>query len=167
MVNQGAVVSARGGVVDVQFERTLPPVYRVLRTGAKRQIVIEVLEQMDARRIRGIALTPTQGFARGMSVEDKGQTPQVPIGKGIVSRMFNVFGRTIDPGPAPADVTSRDLHRDPPPFEDRSTKSELFEIGIKAIDVLVPLERGAKDGLLGGPGVATTLLLTEMIHNTR
>ena len=113
----------------------------------------------------GIALTPTQGLARGMSVDDTGQALQVPVGKGIVSRMFNVFGRTIDRGPEPADVKWRDLHRDPPPLEDRSTKSELFETGIKAIDVLVPLERGGKGGLFGGAGVGKTVLLTEMIHN--
>ena len=107
MVNQGAVVSVRGGVVDVQFERMLPPVYRVLRSGAKRQIVIEVLEQLNARRVRGIALTPTQGLARGMSVDDTGQALQVPVGKGIVSRMFNVFGRSIDGGPGPATGRSR------------------------------------------------------------
>jgi len=165
MGNQGAVVSVRGGVVDVQFEGILPPVYRVLRTGIKKDIVIEVLEQLNARRVRGIALTPTQGLARGMSVDDTGQALQVPVGKGIVSRMFNVFGRTIDCGPAPADVKWRDLHRDPPPLEDRSTKSELFETGIKAIDVLVPLERGGKGGLFGGAGVGKTVLLTEMIHN--
>ncbi len=164
-MNQGSVVSIRGGVVDVQFERTLPPVYRVLRTGAKRDIVIEVLEQLNARRVRGIALTPTQGLARGMSVDDTGHALQAPVGKGIVSRMFNVFGHTIDRGPVPADVTWRDLHRDPPPLEDRSTKSELFETGIKAIDVLVPLERGGKGGLFGGAGVGKTVLLTEMIHN--
>ena len=167
MVNQGAVVSVRGGVVDVQFERMLPPVYRVLRSGAKRQIVIEVLEQLDARRVRGIALTPTQGLARGMSVDDTGQALQVPVGKGIVSRMFNVFGRSIDGGPGPADVMWRDLPRDPPPFKDRSTKSELFETGITAIDVLVPLERGAKGGLFGGAGVGKTVLLPEMIRNMR
>jgi F-type H+/Na+-transporting ATPase subunit beta len=165
MGNQGAVVSVRGGVVDVQFERILPPVYRVLRAGAKGKIVIEVLEQLNARRVRGIALTPTQGLARGMSVEDTGVALQVPVGKGIVSRMFNVFGRTIDRGPDLADVEWRDLHHDPPSLEERSTKSELFETGIKAIDVLVPLERGGKGGLFGGAGVGKTVLLTEMIHN--
>jgi F-type H+-transporting ATPase subunit beta len=79
--------------------------------------------------------------------------------------MFNVFGHTIDRGPEPADVEWRDLHHDPPPLEERSTKSELFETGIKAIDVLVPLERGGKGGLFGGAGVGKTVLLTEMIHN--
>jgi F-type H+-transporting ATPase subunit beta len=165
MDNQGAVVSVRGGVVDVQFEGSLPPVYRVLRTGAKREIVIEVLEQLNARRVRGIALTPTQGLARGMSVDDTGHALQVPVGKGIISRMFNVFGHAIDREPEPTGVEWRDLHQDPPPLEERSTKSELFETGIKAIDVLVPLERGGKGGLFGGAGVGKTVLLTEMIHN--
>jgi F-type H+/Na+-transporting ATPase subunit beta len=165
MDNEGAVVSIRGGVVDVQFDRCLPPVYRVLRTGAKRDIVIEVLEQLSAHRVRGIALTPTQGLARGMPVDDTGHALQVPVGKAIISRMFNVFGEAIDRGAKPADVEWRNLHRDPPPLEDRSTKSELFETGIKAIDVLVPLERGGKGGLFGGAGVGKTVLLTEMIHN--
>jgi len=163
--NRGSVVSVRGGVVDVQFDRILPPVYRVLRTGAKREIIIEVLEQLNARRVRGIALTPTQGLARGMSVDDTGQALQVPVGKGIMSRMFNVFGHAIDRGPEPRDVKWRDLHQAPPPLGERSTKSELFETGIKAIDVLVPLERGGKAGLFGGAGVGKTVLLTEMIHN--
>jgi len=165
MGNQGAVVSVRGGVVDVQFERMLPPVYRVLRTGARKDIVIEVLEQLNARRVRGIALTPTQGLARGMSVDDTGRALQIPVGKGIISRMFNVFGHAIDREPEPTNVEWRDLHRDPPLLEERSTKSELFETGIKAIDVLVPLERGGKGGLFGGAGVGKTVLLTEMIHN--
>jgi F-type H+-transporting ATPase subunit beta len=163
-LNRGLVVSVRGGVVDARFD-ILPPIHRVLRAGVKREIVIEVMEQLDARRVRGIALTPTQGLARGMSVEDTGKALQVPVGKAIVSRMFDVFGHAIDRGPPPADVEWRDVHRDPPSLEDRSTKSELFETGIKAIDVLVPLERGGKGGMFGGAGVGKTVLLTEMIHN--
>jgi F-type H+-transporting ATPase subunit beta len=164
-VNKGSVVSIRGGVVDVRFDHSLPPVYQVLRAGAEGSIVIEVLEQLDAQRVRGIALTPTQGLARGMSVEDTGKPLQVPVGKGIVSRMFDVFGHAIDNGPEPNDVEWRDLHRDPPALSERSTKSEIFETGIKAIDVLVPLERGGKGGMFGGAGVGKTVLLTEMIHN--
>jgi F-type H+-transporting ATPase subunit beta len=163
--NLGSVVSIRGGVVDVRFDQNLPPVYRVLRAGTKNEIVIEVLEQLTAQRVRGIALMPTQGLARGMSVEDTGYALRVPVGRAIVSRMFNVFGHAIDNGPEPADVQWRDVHHDPPPLEDRSTKSEIFETGIKAIDVLVPLERGGKGGLFGGAGVGKTVLLTEMIHN--
>ncbi len=159
------MVSIRGGVVDVHFDRSLPPVYRVLRAGPKQEIVIEVLQQLSAQRVRGIALTPTEGLARGTVVEDTGKPLQVPVGKAIVSRMFDVFGHTIDSGPEPADTQWRDIHNDPPPMSERSTKSEIFETGIKAIDVLVPLERGGKGGMFGGAGVGKTVLLTEMIHN--
>src|ERR1022692_2706401 len=163
--NRGAVVSVRGSVVDVRFDRQLPPIFSVLRAGAGREIVVEVMTQLDAYRIRGIALTPTQGLARGMPVEDTGAPLQVPVGKEIISRMFDVFGRAIDRQPEPADVQWRTVHRAPPPLSERSTKSEIFETGIKAIDVLVPLERGGKAGLFGGAGVGKTVLLTEMIHN--
>jgi F-type H+-transporting ATPase subunit beta len=163
--NRGAVTSVRGSVVDVQFEQRLPPIYSVLRAGIEGQIVIEVMAQLDARRVRGIALTPTQGLARGTPVEDTGGPLRAPVGKSILSRMFDVFGRAIDRQPPPSDVEWRAVHRAPPPLSDRSTKSEIFETGIKAIDVLVPLERGGKAGLFGGAGVGKTVLLTEMIHN--
>jgi F-type H+-transporting ATPase subunit beta len=163
--NHGAVVAVRGGVVDVRFDRCLPPIFSVLRAGADREIVVEVMTQLDASRVRGIALTPTQGLARGMPVEDTGAPLQAPVGKTIISRMFDVFGHAIDRQPAPTDVQWRTVHRTPPPLSERSTKSEVFETGIKAIDVLVPLERGGKAGLFGGAGVGKTVLLTEMIHN--
>jgi len=163
--NRGAVVSVRGSVVDVRFDRRLPPIYSVLRAGAEGRIVIEVAAQLDAHRVRGIALTPTQGLARGTPVEDTGGPLRAPVGKTIVARMFDVFGRAIDRQPAPPDVQWRPVHRAPPPLAERSTKSEIFETGIKAIDVLVPLERGGKAGLFGGAGVGKTVLLTEMIHN--
>ena len=163
--NLGVVASVRGSVVDVRFDGHLPPIYSVLRAGAEEQIVIEVLAQRDARHVRGIALTPTQGLARGMAVEDTGGPLKAPVGKAILSRMFDVFGNAIDREPAPADVQWRSVHRAPPPLAQRSTKSEIFETGIKVIDVLVPLERGGKAGLFGGAGVGKTVLLTEMIHN--
>ena len=161
----GTVVSVRGSVVDVRFESGLPAIHNVLLAGEKDQIVIEVLAQQDAHRVRGIALTPTQGLARGMDVKDTGQALQIPVGKGVLSRMFDVFGNTIDREPPPEDVQWRSAHRLPPPLARRSTKSEVFETGIKVIDVLVPLERGGKAGLFGGAGVGKTVLLTEMIHN--
>ena len=163
--NRGAVVSVRGSVVDVRFERSLPPIYSLLRAGADGRIVVEVMSQLDAHQVRGIALTPTQGLARGMSVEDTGGPLRAPVGKKIISRMFDVFGRAIDRKPEPVDVAWRPIHHAPPPLSERSTKSEIFETGIKAIDVLVPLERGGKAGLFGGAGVGKTVLLTEMIHN--
>ncbi len=163
--NLGSVASVRGSVVDMRFDEHLPPIYSVLRAGAEKQIIIEVLAQRDARHVRGIALTPTQGLARGMVVEDTGGPLKAPVGKGILSRMFDVFGNAIDREPALADVQWRSVHRAPPPLARRSTKSEIFETGIKVIDVLVPLERGGKAGLFGGAGVGKTVLLTEMIHN--
>ena len=163
--NRGSVVAVRGGVVDVRFDRSLPPVFSVLRAGVDKHIVVEVMAQLDERQVRGIALTPTQGLARGMAVEDTGSPLQVPVGKQIISRMFDVFGTAIDHMAQPVDVRWRPVHRAPPPLSERSTKSEIFETGIKAIDVLVPLERGGKAGLFGGAGVGKTVLLTEMIHN--
>ena len=163
--NMGVIVAVRGSVVDVRFDAHLPPIYSVLRTGPDKQIVIEVLSQQDARHVRGIALTPTQGLARGMPGEDTGGPLKAPVGDAVLSRMFDVFGHTIDRAPALSDVQWRSVHQSPPPLARRSTKSEVFETGIKAIDVLVPLERGGKAGLFGGAGVGKTVLLTEMIHN--
>ncbi|HRD88642.1 MAG TPA: F0F1 ATP synthase subunit beta [Accumulibacter sp.] len=163
--NVGSVLSVRGSVVDVRFDGRLPPIHSVLRTGDDKQIVIEVQTQRDAHHVRGIALTPTQGLARGMAVEDTGGPLQAPVGKTILSRMFDVFGNAIDREGALSDVEWRSVHRSPPPLARRSTKSEIFETGIKVIDVLMPLERGGKAGLFGGAGVGKTVLLTEMIHN--
>jgi F-type H+-transporting ATPase subunit beta len=164
--NQGTVTAVRGSVVDVRFDHSLPPIYTLLRAGKDGRVCIEVLMQLDANHVRGIALNPTEGLARGTPVEDTGGPLKVPVGKSIISRMFDVFGNPIDRLPAPSDVVWRSIHRDPPPLASHSTKSEVFETGIKVIDVLVPLERGGKAGLFGGAGVGKTVLLTEMIHNT-
>src|ERR1039457_4538465 len=163
--NVGLVVAVRGSVVDVRFDEHLPSIYSLLRAGAKKQIVVEVLAQQDAHHVRGIALTPTQGLARGMQAEDNGGPLKAPVGKAILSRMFDVFGNTIDRGAPLSNVEWRSVHRAPPPLSRRSTKSAVFETGIKVIDVLVPLERGGKAGLFGGAGVGKTVLLTEMMHN--
>ncbi len=163
--NIGTVVSVRGSVVDVRFDAHLPPVYSLLRAGEDGRVLIEVLAQVDPHTVRGIGLTATQGLARGMNVADTGGPLQAPVGKSILARMFDVFGNAIDGGAAPAAVELRTVHRDPPPLAGRSTKSEIFETGIKVIDVLVPLERGGKTGLFGGAGVGKTVLLTELIHN--
>ena len=164
-VAYGAVTAVRGSVVDVRFDSRLPFITSVLRAGANLQIVIEVSSQIDARHIRGMALTPTQGLARGMQVADTGLPLQAPVGTSILSRMFDVFGHSIDRLPPPEGVEWRTIFREPPPLSERSTKSEVFETGIKAIDVLVPLERGGKAGLFGGAGVGKKVLLIEMIHN--
>ncbi|MEN8715728.1 MAG: F0F1 ATP synthase subunit beta [Verrucomicrobiales bacterium] len=163
--NHGTVVSVRGSVVDIRFESELPPIHHLLHAGQDDSIAIEVLAQRDAHHIRGIALTPTQGLARGMFAKDSGAPLRAPVGKNIRSRMLDVFGNTIDRGEPLTDVEWRSVHRDPPPLSRRSTESEIFETGIKVIDVLVPLERGGKAGLFGGAGVGKTVLLTEIIHN--
>jgi F-type H+-transporting ATPase subunit beta len=163
--NVGTVVSVRGSVVDVRFEAQLPPINSLLRAGEDGRVLIEVLAQIDAHRVRGIGLTPTQGLARGMFVVDSRGPLRAPVGKTILGRMFDVFGNAIDGDPPPAAVELRTVHRDPPPLARRLTKSEIFETGIKVIDVLAPLERGGKTGLFGGAGVGKTVLLTELIHN--
>lgn len=163
--NLGTVISVRGSIVDVFFERHLPSVYTLLRAGKENQIAIEVLTQLDAHHLRGIALNPTEGLARGMEMRDTGGPLKAPVGRGILSRMFDVFGNAIDGKEQPSDIRWRSIHQAPPPLLRRSTISEVFETGIKVIDVLVPLERGSKTGLFGGAGVGKTVLLTEMIHN--
>jgi F-type H+-transporting ATPase subunit beta len=163
--NVGTVVAVRGSVIDVRFDAQLPPINSLLHVGTDGKVVIEVWAQLGANRVRAIALTPTQGVARGMAVASTGGPLKVPVGKAIRSRMFDVFGHTIDRGAVLTDVEWRSVHRLPPPLAQRSTKSELFETGIKVIDVLMPLERGGKAGLFGGAGVGKTVLLTEMIHN--
>jgi F-type H+/Na+-transporting ATPase subunit beta len=164
-LNIGIIVSVHGSVVDIRFDEQLPAISTLLYTGKERAVAIEVLAQLDAHRVRGIALTPTQGLARGMKVEDSGGPLTAPVGRGILSRMFDVFGRTIDRLAEPTGLEWRSVHQAPPPLSRRSTRSEIFETGIKVIDVLMPLERGGKAGLFGGAGVGKTVLLTEMIHN--
>jgi len=161
--NIGEVVSVRGSVVDIRFAVYLPPINSLLHAKGGG-IVIEVLAQLDAYRVRGIALTPTQGLARGTAVEDTGGPLTAPVGKGILSRMFEVFGNAIDRQAAPTDVEWRTVHQAPPALARRSTRSEVFETGIK-VDVLVPLERGGKAGLFGGAGVGRRYCSPEMIHN--
>lgn len=162
---RGVVAAVRGSVVDVRCESGLPPIRTLLRTGVDGRIAIEVLAQRDAQHVRCIALTSTQGLARGMAVQDTGGPLRAPVGTSILSRMFDVFGQPIDRLPAPQHIQWRSVHRAPPPLSQRSTQSMVFETGIKAIDVLLPLETGGKAGLFGGAGVGKTVLLTELIHN--
>ena len=165
LAEPGEILAVRGSVVDVRFGRDLPRINTVLRAGRAKEVAIEVLTQLDEHRVRGIALTPTQGLSRGMEVIDTRSPLRAPVGKNILSRMFDVFGNVIDRGGEAAGVEWRSIDRPPPPLARRSTKSEVFQTGIKIIDVLVPLERGGKAGLFGGAGVGKTVLLSEMIHN--
>jgi F-type H+-transporting ATPase subunit beta len=161
----GTVLSIRGSVVDVYFEHALPAINNLLRAGKEGRVLIEVWMQLDPHRVRGIAMTPPQGLTRGAPVKDTGKPLEIPVGKGIRGRMFDVFGNTIDRGPPLQGVQWQSIHRAPPALDERVTQTQIFETGIKAIDVLMPLERGGKAGLFGGAGVGKTVLLTEMIHN--
>ena len=161
----GVVTAVRGSVVDVRFDADLPPIRTLLRAGDEGRIALEVLAQVDAARVRCIALTSTQGLARGMPVADTGAPLLAPVGPAILSRMFDVFGQPIDGLAAPEGVQQRSVHHAPPPLVQQATQSVVFETGIKAIDVLLPLETGGKAGLFGGAGVGKTVLLTELIHN--
>lgn len=151
--------------MDIRFDARLPTINSVLRAGRDGAIVVEVLELLDERHVRGIALTPTQGLARGEPVTDTGGPLKIPVGPGILGRMFDVFGNTLDRAGHIGETSRKSIHRLPPPLSRRSTRTEVFETGIKIIDVLLPLERGGKAGLFGGAGVGKTVLLTEMIHN--
>jgi F-type H+/Na+-transporting ATPase subunit beta len=163
--NEGKVLSVRSSVVDVRFP-VAPRIRNVLTAGENGEYIMEVFTQLDSNTIRGVALTPTQGLARGAIVTDTGNPFEVPVGKDLLGRVFNVFGKTIDKKGDVQGCELRSIHREPIPLRDQSTVSEIFETGIKAIDVLAPLERGGKAGLFGGAGVGKTVLITEMIHNT-
>jgi F-type H+-transporting ATPase subunit beta len=163
--NQGTVVSVRGSVIDAHFSQRLPLIHTLLRAGEGAEIVIEVQIHVNSETVRGVALTPSQGLARGSPVIDTGQTLGVPVGSYLLGRVFNVFGETIDKKGGLKEAEWRSIHREPVPINQRATTSEIFETGIKAIDVLVPLERGGKAGLFGGAGVGKTVVITEMIHN--
>jgi len=150
----GVITAVRGSVFDVRFDVLLPHIRTSLRAGTDGEIAIEVLAQIDARHVRSTALTATQGPVGGMAVSDTGGPLMAPVGKSILSRMFDVFGPAIDRQDEPKDVTWRSVHRELPPPIHRSTTSVIFETGKKMIDVLVPLETGGKAGYVAQALVA-------------
>ena len=162
----GSVSMVRGSVVDVRFEQDLPGLRHELRAGDDQAIVLEVVNHLSETLVRCIALTPTQGLARGATVTDLGRTLQVPVGRELLGRVFDVFGNTIDRGEPLVDLPLRSIHQPPVPLASQITKMEVFTTGIKLIDVLAPLERGGKAGLFGGAGVGKTVVIMELIHNT-
>ncbi len=163
--NIGIVDAVRGSVVDARFSERIPSIFHVLTAGAGDSVIIEVVSHLDARTIRGVALTSTRGLSRGSPIADTRQTLRVPVGQEMLGRVFNVFGETIDRKPLIEGAEWRSIHARPVPLARRAITSEMFETGIKAIDVLAPLERGGKSGLFGGAGVGKTVLIMEMIHN--
>lgn len=164
--NHGTVKAIRGSVVDVIFPEKLPPLQTKLEAGPDGGLVIEVISHLGEDLVRGIALLPTRGLRRGDLVVDSGDMIRVPVGRQVLGRMFNVFGETIDEKEPLKDVQNRPIHQKPAAISRRITTSEIFETGIKAIDLLTPLERGGKAGLFGGAGVGKTVLITELINNT-
>ena len=168
VLNTGVVKEVEGSVVVAFFEKKLPAIYSklVIEVENQKNIIVEVEDHIDAHHIRGVAITSTQGLARGDIVKDTGGPLTVPVGKGVLGRMMNVMGEPIDNEGKLSDIVAwRGIHNKPIPLMERSVKSEIFQTGIKAIDLLTPLERGGKAGLFGGAGCGKTVLITEMINN--
>jgi len=161
----GEVMAVRGNIVDARFPASLPPRYRALRTGRDEHIVLEVEVHVSSDTVRCLALNSTRGLSRGETVRDTGSTLHVPVGRALLGRVLDVFGEPIDrKGPLGTDAWLP-LHRPPLPLRDRVTRQEIFVTGVKAIDLLAPLELGGKAGLFGGAGVGKTVLINELIHN--
>lgn len=161
----GHIVRLGGGVVDVLFETALPAITNRLVTLSDPEIVIEVAGLPGKGIARGLVMNPSSDLRIGLAVRDTGGPLDVPVGEAVLGRMFNLFGETIDEGPPLADLPRRPILRAPVPLSERRVEGAIFETGIKAIDLLSPLERGGKAGLFGGAGVGKTVLITEMIHN--
>tara|TARA_B100000131_G_scaffold61304_1_gene57108 strand:- start:6808 stop:8217 length:1410 start_codon:yes stop_codon:yes gene_type:complete len=169
--NFGNVIQVMGPVVDVEFGGELPPINTALRVSnnlideKEWNLVIEVAQQIGSKRVRCIAMDTTDGIKRGAKVLDTGNPISVPVGKAALGRMMNVVGEPID---GKGDIQSNELnpiHKPAPTFQDQSTKTEVFETGIKVIDLLAPFLKGGKIGLFGGAGVGKTVLLMELINN--
>jgi len=176
MVNKGFVVQVVGPVVDVEFESgDLPQIRNSLKTirnaiddkgnEYQEEIYLEVAQHIGEKRVRTIAYGPTDGLVRGQEVEDLGSPVKVPVGKAALGRIFNVIGQPIDDGGPVEAEEYWPIFRPAPSFEDQATKIEIFETGIKVIDLLVPFIKGGKVGLFGGAGVGKTVLMQELIHN--
>lgn len=165
IAERGRIIAIQGSVVDVRFERGIPAIRTMLRCGPQGATVIEVAAQIGPNTARGLALNAQHPLALGMAVTDTGGPIRVPVGRGVLGRMLNMFGEPIDNGPALDTADLRSIHRTGVPLRHRQVRSEIFETGIKAIDLLCPLERGGKAGLFGGAGVGKTVLITELIHN--
>ncbi|MBB3185057.1 F-type H+-transporting ATPase subunit beta [Halomonas fontilapidosi] len=159
----GSIVAIRGGVVDVRFAGQGPGIRELLHAG---KIGLEVAGLADDGVVRCMALGPVRGLGLGMPVRATGAPISVPVGDAVLGRMLNVFGAPIDRKPAPVTAERRAIHQAPPRLEDRVVRSRILETGIKAIDLLSPIERGGKTGLFGGAGVGKTVLITELINNT-
>src|SRR5215831_182478 len=173
MSNIGKVVQIAGPAVDVQFtEAALPPIYQALEVTSEGfnvpapiSVILEVQQHLGEGRVRCVAMQATDGMVRGMKAIDLGGPVSVPVGKGTLGRVINVIGEPVDNlGPVAATL-KMPIHRLAPSFEEQSTKAEMFETGIKVIDLIQPFLKGGKIGLFGGAGVGKTVVIMELIAN--
>ncbi|MBI5399967.1 F0F1 ATP synthase subunit beta [Candidatus Saganbacteria bacterium] len=165
--NIGRVEQIIGAIIDVQFPpENIPQIRNALevRQGEQR-VMAEAAMQLPGNIVRAVALQPTDGLRRGSEVYDLGQPISVPVGEDALGRVFDVTGKVIDGGKPLQEAKRLPIRRDPPPFEDIVPKAELFETGIKVIDLLAPFPKGGKVGLFGGAGVGKTVIIMELIHN--
>jgi F-type H+-transporting ATPase subunit beta len=162
---KGKIVQIVGVVVDVEFEGDLPAIYNALEVERDGQtLVMEVAQHLSKSSVRAVAMGPTDGLERGAEVTDTGAPISVPVGDSTLGRMFNVVGEPIDNQKDPGGKRSS-IHREPPTLEEQSSKTELFETGIKVIDLICPMVKGGKVGLFGGAGVGKTVFIQELINN--
>ena len=167
---KGKIIQVMGPVVDVEFDGYLPEINEainvVLADANKDRLVLEVAAHIGDSRVRTIAMDMTEGLTRGQECIATGGPIKVPVGEAVLGRIFNVIGDPVDEGDAiPADVERWSIHRSAPSFEEQSTKTEMFETGIKVVDLLAPYSKGGKVGLFGGAGVGKTVIIMELIHN--
>jgi F-type H+/Na+-transporting ATPase subunit beta len=162
----GTVKAVQGSVIDVLFSpEEMPDLRNLLVLADNEKVKLEVVGHIDESTVRCIAMSKVEGVSRGSAIRDTGKGITVPVGKGILGRMFNLFGEPIDrAGEVEADE-DRDIYRQPVPLVRQSTTQDIYETGIKVIDLLSPLEKGGKAGLFGGAGVGKTVLIMELIHN--
>ncbi|MDP3775410.1 MAG: F0F1 ATP synthase subunit beta [Gemmatimonadales bacterium] len=168
--NIGRVVQVIGPVLDVEFEpEMLPELYTALKVeGDGVRLVAEVQQHIGRNQVRAVAMTSTDGVVRGMSALDTGGPITVPVGKHALGRILNVLGEPVDGGaPIPADAERWPIHRAPPKFTDLEPKTEIFETGIKVVDLIAPFVKGGKIGLFGGAGVGKTVVIMELINNVQ
>ncbi len=167
---EGKIIQVLGPVVDVEFESYLPAVFEALDinfevNGVQKSLVLEVAAHLGGNRVRAIAMDMTEGLVRNQAVKARGKMIEVPVGEEVLGRIFNVVGESIDNLEPIKPSLTWPIHRKAPSFEQQSTKTEMFETGIKVIDLLAPYSKGGKVGLFGGAGVGKTVIIMELIHN--
>lgn len=167
-MNKGKIAQVIGPVVDVEFGEDLPKIYDALEINLEggEKLVLETAQHVGGGKVRTVAMGSTDGLKRGMEVIDTGAPIKVPVGKATLGRMFNLLGEPIDGVKAEVQADRKDpIHRDAPKFSEQSTEAEIFETGIKVIDLICPFIKGGKVGLFGGAGVGKTVVIQELIRN--